>query len=159
MRHTFTSLPRVPDPRAQYLEAVAHDHPDAVVVADDLLYYTADTLEWIPSSNPVNARAWPGVGLNWFGPTIFVGAGAGMLGRIALLWSRLFAEGPARIVLTLAAYEGDATAERAASSPNEDRFLRVAFDRDAVVETFAALSALAASVAQDEERWLLHLGL
>jgi hypothetical protein len=61
---------------------------------DDLLWYLADSLSWIPTLNPAKPGFPSGHGLNWFGPTIIEQSGAAILSQICLSWSQLFSCGP-----------------------------------------------------------------
>jgi len=81
---------------------------NVVGLHDDVLRYIADSLNWIPSYNPVHRKPRKQMGLNLCGITAIDRDGATIAQRIFAGWAFLFSQAPSRInVMVPDAYESD----------------------------------------------------
>jgi len=148
--HDFLMLSRTEHRFSDYRQFI-HD-PRAVRLADDLLHYIADTLEWIPTHNPAKNESHRG--LCFYGPTVIHTEGASAAAEIFGAWSTLFACGPKNCKLTggWTMIEND--------PPNEGEYEKLNFDRDDLVRKLRQIADYAKHVVDtDGDCFILHLGV
>lgn len=90
-------------------------------IADDLLRYFTDSLNWIPTLNPSGRERGhekQGFGLNMYGPTLIMSDGAELGYRICKQWMKLFLLAPEQILLSA----GMSAALRDETAPISERF-------------------------------------
>ena len=123
---------------------------EAIKLSDDFCHYIADSLEWIPTVNPAVADNRPGFGLNFYGPTAILPAGAKFAVGVFSGWANLLRWGPDRFDLT-AGWEMPA---------NENEWQPRRFDvcRTETVNALQAIADMALQVRQGSH-FLLHFGL
>jgi len=140
--HEFVAVAEREHPRAAYL-SLLHS-PEAVRVADDLVRYIGDTLDWVPSSNPAGGESRQ-TGLNYFGPTIIDPPATAQLARIIRSWIAIFRLGPERLQL------------RGWWSETDQAYERLEFERAALIAVLEQLEAMTERVGPGE--YLVHLGI
>jgi len=135
-----------------------YHNPNAILIHHDVLEYMADTLKWIPTYNPATKRQCQG--LNWYGPTVILEAGAEIAAKIFYSWADLFTCGPEDLRLT------GAFGWQLENDPDKDGFERVVPDsagyerlilgRDKLITSLRILAFYADRVRQTR-RCILHL--
>lgn len=129
------------------------NHPDAILIHDDLMHYMQDTLAWITCYNPANKMV-RHKGLNFYGPTVIKKDGAVEAQKVFTTWATLFATGPKRIKLT------GPYGWVAGKSKETGSFSTIKFNRDEIVEKLRTLAKYSKSVANSKgELFILHLGM
>lgn len=122
---------------------------DGITLSDDVFGYLYDILQWILSRNPANPKAWPGSGLNRFGPTIVGEDGAEMFERVFGAWAGLFALGPAHIKLS---------GGWVPSREGNYRMEIIEVDQDRLVATLSGLAGYGRD-ASSGTSFIMHLGI
>jgi hypothetical protein len=73
---------------------------DSVGIHDDIIQYISDTLKWIPSRNPAKNGNPKGMGINYYGVTLFDQDSSEELNNIFISWRNLFKNSPKVLKLT-----------------------------------------------------------
>lgn len=95
--HEFFVLEDTTHPQSEYMKwGLASG---SLQVADDIIDYLYDSLQWIPTVNPANPAGWAGHGVNRWGPTIIHRTGATTARQVFSAWADLFSAGPPELTL------------------------------------------------------------
>ena len=132
-----------------------HNHPQAVLVHDDVIRYMSDSLSWINCHVPARPPNLKEVkGLNYYGPTIIKAEGAAVVFSILQIWAELFSRGPEMLELT-------GTWSRIHGEPEEKgRYQFIVAERDNLVSSLKRISGYAKSVLESDGRlYILHMGI
>lgn len=161
LNHDFLLLSEKEHPVSDYMKFI--NHPNAVLIHDDILQYIADTLKWIESFNPAIRKCPSYCGLCWYGPTIIRKNGAGKLHNIFNLWADLFAHAPADLELTgnfSFVVDNDPVKEGYTRIvPGTEKHEKLILNRDEVVEKLRAVANYADKVLHSNDLYILHLGI
>jgi hypothetical protein len=126
------------------------------------LRYLADTLAWVPTSNPAKQNE-PGYGLNWWGPTIIDQQGGLLFAQIIATWAQLFSYGPAMLKLR-GLFSWQVPLEQVTYSLNEDQsdqpksYDYPEIERDGLVLALTTLAQFGQQAAT-REFFILHTGI
>jgi len=119
----------------------------SVALHDDLLQYISDSLRWIRCFNPCLQTEHSG--LNLYDVTVIENSGASNAAQVFTAWASLFALSPSELRLT-----GSFVTNGESKDYEELRF-----NRDEVVSGLQRLADACATVSNNENQYLLHLGI
>lgn len=139
--HEFVLADETTFPRSDYLRLI--HSPSAIRIADDLIRYMGDSLDWVRTYNPATRSG--SHGLNYFGPTVIEATEAAHFRRIFVVWAALFRNAPSRFIL------------RGWWSPSSESYERIEITRASVVELLDSVGALADRLVPG--KYLLHFGV
>lgn len=145
--HDFYLLPEETEPYAGYRKWIRG--PGSVRLSDEIISHLYESLEWIPTLNPANAKEWGGYGINRWGPTVIHRDGAPTAQRVFSAWAELFSAGPAELVLP---------GEWVFGPGDEEGYQRLLVSRDEIVQQMRTLAEYAERSAGGEA-YILHIGV
>lgn len=132
-----------------------HNHPQAVLVHDDVIRYMSDCLKWISCHVPMTPPILKEMkGLNFYGPTIIKSDGADQAFAVFEIWAQLFSQGPKTLELTGAwsSVEGE--------SEQSGHYEIIVAERDNLVASLKQIAEYAKQVERsDGLLYILHLGI
>jgi hypothetical protein len=123
-------------------------------INDDLRFYIADSLEWIPTISPAKPETWKNSNLDVYGVTIINKRGGPILCSVIETWIKLFSNSPSQLRLrgpweSLTDDEG---------VEMEGSYAQLIFNRDEVISMFRELEEYSKRVC-DEDFFILHIGI
>ncbi|MFB5189057.1 hypothetical protein [Alicyclobacillus fastidiosus] len=124
---------------------------DSVTINDDVIQYILDTLNWIPSKNPVLAGSPNERGINYHGVTLFDEKSSYSLKAIFRAWRDLFENSPNHMELTGKFIVGDRV-------ESAGQYETLVLERDEVIEAFEHIVAMAGRLGQGGV-YLYHCGI
>ncbi len=162
--HDFILLNTAEVPYSDYIKYIKYAKFD-VSIADDLILYVNDYLNWIPTRNPANSSAPETSGLHLYGPTVIDLRGAERAVKVFRAIASLFACAEEQIKLT-----GEFSYQLADSFDDEPEIQRIVagsghyarlhLSRQDVVSKFELLAELCQKIRDsDGALYLLHLGV
>jgi hypothetical protein len=152
LTHEFFLIPKTVDITSLIFngEDIQNYAVDMVEIADDIILYIYDALEWIPSKNPARTGLPVGKGLNYHGFTLFDEQSSSKLKNIFSAWRCLFKNAPDTLKLTGQFVEGieDTCGD----------YEIIEFSRDEVINQMDKIIAFAEKINQGEYH-LCHRGI
>ena len=132
-----------------------YNHPQAVLIHDDVLRYMGDSLRWINCHMPTRRSNLIEVkGLNYYGPTIIKAEGAAAAFSIFQIWADLFSKGPETLALRGGWSWIDGEPEQ------HGKYEIIVADRDNLVRSLKQISDFAQrALISDGDLYVLHMGI
>lgn len=165
LEHHFVVLNTANVPHSDYMKYIKHGQFD-VSIADDLISYINDYLNWIPTSNPASSSTPEMSGLNLYGPTIIDMRGAEQALKVFTAIASLFACSSGEKIRLIGAFSYQ-LADSFDDEPEIQRivagsghYARLHLSKQDVVSKFELLAELCRKVRDSEgQHYLLHLGV
>ena len=122
LNHDFFLLSAREYRYADYMKWI--NHPDAILIHDDVLHLMGDSLNWITCYNPARKMT-AHRGLNFYGPTVIKSDGAVEAEAVFATWAALLSKGPISYRLTGVVTSFIAMAEysRSVAKSNDELFI------------------------------------
>lgn len=164
MLHDFILLNTAEAPYSDYMKYIKYPKFD-VSIADDLIIYVYDYLNWIPTINPASSSAPETFGLHLYGPTVIDMHGAEQAVKIFTAIAGLFACANEHMKLTGAfshqladSFDAEPGIERIVAGSGQ--YASLLLRRQDVVKQFERLAELCQKVKDsDGALYVLHLGI